>query len=356
MTSQRSIIIFNHAISSEATKKCYLNEVKRFKEFYKIRDYDSLTTMEPKELQIMIEDYIMQRKGKVERSSLSHSLSALDLFFSMNDVILNFKKSKKLIPKQETKQSGMKAYTVDEVSELIQSCKTFVHKVIINVMASSGVRAGFVEDLKIKHLKDMPLNCKAITVYADTVYEYTTFMTPEASAKLEQYFTWRKKKGEVLTPESFVFITEKRKCFTPLGLSTLLNRLVKNTTIVRTKTHKNRYDIMSAHGLRKFFDTTLKLNQNLNPSVVERLLSHKSKAIRLDSSYFRPRENDLFEVYQKAIPSLTIDKSSRLEFELEENKERLEKLENSKDRRILELESDMRIIKEFAKSIRKESS
>ena len=71
MTSQRSIIIFNHAISSEATKKCYLNELKRFKEFYKIKDFDSLTTIEPKELQIMIEDYIMQRKGKVERSSLS---------------------------------------------------------------------------------------------------------------------------------------------------------------------------------------------------------------------------------------------------------------------------------------------
>ena len=66
MTSQRSIIIFNHVISSEDTKKCYLNELKRFKEFYKIRDYDSLTTIEPKKLQIMIEDYIMQRKGKVD--------------------------------------------------------------------------------------------------------------------------------------------------------------------------------------------------------------------------------------------------------------------------------------------------
>ena len=67
-------------------------------------------------------------------------------------------------------------------------------------------------------------------------------------------------------------------------------------------------------------------------------------------------DNDLFEVYQKAIPSLTIDKSSRLEFELEKNKERLAKLENTKYRRIEELENDMRIIKEFAKSIRKESS
>ena len=66
MNEQRSILIFNHAISSEATRKGYLNELKRFKEFYKIRDYDSLTTIEPKKLQIMIEDYIMQRKGKVD--------------------------------------------------------------------------------------------------------------------------------------------------------------------------------------------------------------------------------------------------------------------------------------------------
>ena len=48
--------------------------------FYKIRDYDSLTTIEPKKLNIMIEDYVMSRIGKAERSSLNHSLSALDLF------------------------------------------------------------------------------------------------------------------------------------------------------------------------------------------------------------------------------------------------------------------------------------
>ena len=45
-----------------------------------------------------------------------------------------------------------------------------------------------------------------------------------------------------------------------------------------------------------------------------------------------------------------------LEIELEQNKQRSQKLENTKDRRIEELENDMRIIKEFAKSIRKESS
>ena len=356
MNNQRPLIIFNHAISSEATKKNYLHNLKRFKEFYKIRDYDSLTTIEPKKLNIMIEDYVMDRSSKVEPSTISNSVSALELFFSMNDITLNFKKIRKLVPKQEIKQAGMKAYTIDDVRELIHTCKSYVHKVLIYVIASSGVRVGFVDGLRMKHLKDMPLNCKAMTVYADTVYEYTTFITPEASQKLEKYFEQRRKKGEILTPESFVFITERQTCFSSMGLSIQFNRLARDSSIVRTKTHKNRYDIMAGHGLRKFFDTTLKLNKNLNPAIVERLLSHKSRSIPLDSSYFQPLENDLFEVYKEAIPNLTLDKSSRLQLELDLNKERLEKLENSKDRRIEELENDMRIIKEFAKSIRKESS
>ena len=97
----------------------------------------------------MIEDYIMDRSSKLERGSLRHSLSALELFFSMNDVVLNWKKSLKLIPKQETKQAGMKAYTIDDIRELIQSCKTYLHEVLIYVIASSGVRVGFVDGLRM---------------------------------------------------------------------------------------------------------------------------------------------------------------------------------------------------------------
>ena len=67
MINQRSIIIFNHAISSESTRIGYLNELKLFMKFHKIRDYDFLTTIEPKKLNIMIEDYIMSRIDKSDR-------------------------------------------------------------------------------------------------------------------------------------------------------------------------------------------------------------------------------------------------------------------------------------------------
>ena len=96
MINQWSILIFNHAISSEATKKSYFYQLKRFMGFHKIKSYDSLIAIEPKRLQVMIEDYIMNRSSKLERGSLRHSLSALELFFSMNDVVLNLKKSKML--------------------------------------------------------------------------------------------------------------------------------------------------------------------------------------------------------------------------------------------------------------------
>ena len=81
--------------------------------------------------------------------------------------------------------------------------------------------------------------------------------------------------------ESFVFITEKRKCFVAKGLSTLFNRLARDSSIVRTKTHRNRYDVMSSHGLRKFFDTTLKLNHQIQavqtPAQENQVLQYLSK-------------------------------------------------------------------------------
>ena len=181
MNNQRSIIIFNHAISSESTKIGYLNELKRFMKFHKIRDYDSLTTIEPKKLNIMIEDYVMSRIGKAERSSLNHSLSALDLFFSMNDITLNFKKIKKLVPKQEYKLSGMRAYTVDEIRELIEKkllddyfteeANIFVTVKLAGIkytiggeIGGPGVKVDLVEQLS---LLDAIVNSGDITEYGD---------------------------------------------------------------------------------------------------------------------------------------------------------------------------------------------
>ena len=67
------------------------------------------------------------------------------------------------------------------------------NKAIIHFLASSGVRIGSLLELKLKHIRNMPLNCKMITVYENSIEEYNTFLTSKASKALDDYLEQRKK-------------------------------------------------------------------------------------------------------------------------------------------------------------------
>ena len=207
MRIQRSMIVFEHAINSEQTKKQYYYWLNRFLKFCKIQDYDSLLTLSPNKLQTLVEDYVFYLKKTLQPSSVSNSLSSLQCFFAVNDVILNWVKIKRFLPKQEAKPSGKRAYTNQEVKDLLDRTSKPNHRALILVMASSGVRPQFVEDLRLKHLKKMSHDCLAMTVHSDTVYEYTTFINPEANQALDKSFEDRKKHGENVNQESLVFVS-----------------------------------------------------------------------------------------------------------------------------------------------------
>ena len=68
---------------------------------------------------------------------------------------------------------------------MLGSINQIRNKAIVHFIASSGVRVGAIPDLKLRHIRDMPLDCKSILVYEDTIEEYQTFLTPEASKSLD---------------------------------------------------------------------------------------------------------------------------------------------------------------------------
>lgn len=332
---QRSVIVFEQAITSEASRRNYRYWLDRFVKFYKIKDIDSLLSIDPKKLQIMIEDYLFEIKKTFQPNTVKHPISALRLFLSVNDVTLNWTKIRKFLPKQENKTAGKRAYTTEEVIILLDNAHKITHKALILVMASSGVRDQFVEDLKIKHLKEMSHNCLAMTVHPDTVYEYTTFINPEAKKMLEASYQYRTKQGEKITDDSPVFVTVKGRSMNGINVSNILSRISKralNRKIVYTNpnTNKNRYDVMSSYGLRKRFDTILKMTPGINIHIVERMMSHKSKTIALDTSYFAPTVEQSFSEYLKAMPQLFINEKFKLKAELETTKNKI------KDSKILE--------------------
>jgi len=93
-------------------------------------------------------------------------------------------------------------------------------------------------------------------------------------------------------------------------------RILANTGIEREKVGK-RYDKAVIYGFRKRFNTILKINNDVNSNIAEKLMAHKRG---LDGTYLQPTREECFVEFVKAIPELTISP-------LERQKHKIEKLE-----------------------------
>jgi len=338
LNQQRSLLLFYSAIKSEKTKKQYDRYLEDFRRYFMIKNYDKLSQIESKKLQEMIEDFVMYHKSQNKSASfIAGKISALKLFFSMNDIILNWDKLRKMLP-EKTKPSGNQPYSTEQLQILLKNTAYPEYKALIHFMSASGVRVGCFEELKIKDLSDMPNGCKSVKVYADTVDEYVTFIHQEAVDSLNEYLQLRKRKGEQITNDSWVFCSpnDNNKPHPADSITSTLGRYVKKS-LGREKSKSGRYNIMSCHGLRKRFGTILKSNRTVNLSLAERLMGH-STTIPLDNSYFKPVIEQLFDEYQKTIPELIIDDKFRLQEEIKNKNAKIDELESDQDRKIMNLE------------------
>lgn len=302
----------------------------------------------------MLEDYLFDLKKRVSPRTVRTMFFALELFFSMNDVVLNFKKIRRMFPQVE-KPTGTHAYTTKDVQKILDICKSRKKKALVLLLASSGIRIGAVSELKLKHLRDMPHSCKALMVYPDSKDEYVTFLTPEAVEVLSDYLEERRKIGEELSQDSPLFRTDYNKLglgrIKPMTSEALTSMMYRLASFAHTNRHRqtsNRYTIQGAHGLRKRFNTILKSNKDVNLNLAERLMGH-SQTIRLDNSYFDPTVESLFEEYKKIIVKLSVSEEIRLKLENELKDKKIEQLESDKDRRIFLLESKMESIQDLLK-------
>ena len=345
MKEQKSMMLFEATIKSQATLRTYQLHLRKLLEYSKIKDYDSLITLKPKQIQVLLEDYLLFLRKKLSPNSIPTIFSCYQSFFSYHVDGVNFKRIKRMFPAKEI-QSGREAYTTEQVRSLIDNTVSRKIKAIIHFMASSGVRVGALHELRLKHIENMPNECKSVLVYPDTISEYTTFITSECFEAIEDYLTYRKLKGEIITEDSFVFVKPNGQQHDDDDLSVSLCRL--STRKLDRKKSGVRYTVSSSHGLRKRFNTILKSIQDVNISIAEKLLGHSS-SVKLDNVYFTPSKEQLFNEYQKAIPDLLLDEKYKLKSELQNQKMKIEELENDKDRRIEQLENKLDLIQEFLK-------
>lgn len=332
---QRSIILFESAIRSEYTKSTYNNALNRFKKHFIIKDFDSLVSIETKKIQEMIEDYVLYLRHENKSHGLIKTVvCSLELFFSMNDITLNWKKLKKMYPEKQ-KPMGEKPYSTEQVNQILKLTNNLKYHAFVNLMCAGGVRVGSFEEMRVKDIQDFKNGSKSVKVYAGSMQEYYTFIHSEAVKALEEYFEYRRTKGEIITPDSWVFPQKNLvKPIKPQSLVAGFSRLTSKV-LERTKV-EDRFETMATHGFRKRFATVLKSNKEINLSISEKLLGH-STTVQLDNVYFKPTLEVMFAEYEKAIPDLVLNESTKLKLELEKKNNQLSSLE-VKDRRIEQLE------------------
>lgn len=347
----KSLLVFEKYVRSEATKKSYLYHFKRFLEWSKIKNGDGILQLRESALQELVEDFIFYLRNRVSPNSFQPIVASLQLFFSMNDKVLNWDKIKKMIP-QQVKKSGYSAYQTGDVKKMLDG-EGLRGRVLIHFLASTGCRLGAIPEVRLKHIENMPDNCKSVVLYENSTEEYYGFLTHEASKILDEYIEKRKRDGEYLSEESpllrasYQVGIQKAKPMSLEALRQVIQRIISKTS-VRKKVDGSRYNIMGSHGLRKRYATIIKLNKEIPYSVGERLLGHQ---LDLDPSYFRPTKENLFLEFKKVIPDLTIDDSERERFRRVEAEQKVEKLESEKDKRIGELEAQQRATAEQIKGL-----
>jgi len=335
---QRSFLIFSNAIHEETTLEKYVWGLNGFLKFYKLKDYDSLASMDVKMLQGMIEDFIMTKKSEnLSRSGIKNYLNPLKVFCDTNDLMINWKKISRLVPKQGKKSGGI-PYTTEQVAKTIRNESQLRNKALIHCLAAGGMRVGAFPELKLKDIVNYKDRCKMITVYADSSYEYITFWTPEASAIFGDYLTVRKNDNEFLNSDSPAFRTTYRlgsQKSSPMTLSAIqgiIRRALERAGLRPPEGKINgRFQTMMDHGFRKRWNTIVKNTDGMKIITAEKMMGHSIRTIPLDETYNIPEAEKLFKEFKKAIPELTVDSSERKQAELDQVKNEKSELKTANE-------------------------
>lgn len=312
--------IFDIYLKTEATKTSYRYCWNRFLKYLNISE-EELFSLNGKQQEEKIIPYTNYLKGlKRSPTIIKVRLDVIKFAFSMNDIVLNWVRLKKLVP-EKVKPTGVDTWNDSEIREMIKCAGSVRNRALIYFFCSIGCRVSAMTEIKLKDIEYFE-DCMCIMIYAGYPEEYPSFLTPEATRMVKHYLKTREERGEILTPKTPLLASEavihKReygdgiaKLMTKQSTTSMFENIFSKFPNSRTK-QGFRYNIQVTYGFRKWQATKLKLKIDVKHSISERLVGHKAG---LDSNYFvtnsRESKMQLFEALKKCIPDLTLDESEK---------------------------------------------
>ncbi len=346
------------SLKTKSTLNAYTTHLSLFCKFHNTNP-DELIKLNNSvgQLKTMVLNYIIHLKkiakpsaGKPKRGELSVNsiklyLKGVKSFSEFNEIALPWNKIAKFLPDDVT--NSYRSYTKEEIKKLL-SIADPRDRCIILLMASSGIRVGAIQTLKVKSVKRLDGEVGIVTVYPESKDSvYATLVTPEFLTSLDEYLKYRKSQGEKITGESWLirdkFATFSKKTNNPLPPSN--KSINKQMRFLVRKAGLPLEDLQPDHSLRKFFNTAL-MNSDVAYTFKELLMGH---SVKLDNVYY-DRDNEksqqkILLEYMKAIDALTINDEYRLKRKIVEYEEKLkdvpkvEQLESHLANKILEQEA-----------------
>jgi integrase len=321
-STSTSVDLFLESIKSPATRVTYKQSLNQFRDATGFNLTSNKT--KGKVLQEKIIEYVIElKKSGTSYSRINVIISALQAYCDTYDIEVNFDKVRRYMPEHVRKVKD-RAYTKQEIRTLLDAANTRV-RVLILLFVSTGMREGAVPELRLKHLTKMRDDgCYKISLYDEDVRkQVTVFTTMECTQAIDAYFKYREVEGEVLKPESPLirkeFSWRDANKFEPVSRNTIA-RLIEEVALrtgLRVKSGGKRQQVMLVHGLRKYFDTNL-ARANIKTLFIPILMGHSSPG--LQSSYFRPTQEEIYAEYKKAVDTLTISEEKHLRYEVEKLK------------------------------------
>ena len=345
-TKHRSYRKFFHAMNSDSTISTYSYSMKRFMSFLVSQrdlshdeDYDAVAAFDSEKITDVLEDFVIMLGQTLKPNGINTHLSAAELFFEMNRKIWHKKLVRKSIKKDDDELYGKLPATNEDIIQMLETMRHPREKALIHFLASTGIRPSGITDpiLRMKHLEYMPnpsnpnlepKYCYAVKIYDESKEGYWVFLTPEATKSLNRYFGWRKYiRREEFTEETPIFANFKSNSKRPHLDNSGIRRIIE-TAIIRSGIERikkgSRYDKAMNYMFRKRFNTILKLNNDVNSNIAEKLMAHKRG---LDGTYLQPTRDECYREFVKAISQLTINPTERQKTELEEKQKKIDQLE-----------------------------
>lgn len=338
------------SIHSVAYMKLATFNMKKYMKYREIDTPEALLKEEPRTIEQAIGGFLADGCKDTTNRSKRVTFATLKLFYTQNDVNLNWSKLSKRIGPRE--RSTNRAYTIEEIKQMLEHTDQR-GRVVVLLLASTGMRLGALPSLNIGDLKAVEYGTQkiyAITVYRGEPEEYVTFTTPECAKAIDNYIDFRKRIREVikqsspLIRNSIDIVTAENnpdyriaKRIERGGLRGMMEKIVTGSGVkgklekTFEKPQATRYEAHLSRGFRKYYFRAL-TRAKIEPIHKHALTGHKEGTGNIEASqlamiYEAPQETELFESYVKAIDYLTIDQSNILARENQDLKGKLETTE-----------------------------